>query len=120
MSKVRGEMLRVMERAGVGKDGDVDVRRDIRRQRNAELGDQLEHHFAAGGRGPIEPVQRAVIRVAEMVIDVDDEAALEPVDARAREIAALHHDDGVAGIVDSARPPRCARHRETPSSERAR
>ena len=38
-----------------------------------------------------------------MVVDVDDEAALEPGDAGAPEVAAFHHDHRVARIVDALR-----------------
>ncbi len=43
----------------------------------------------------VEPVDRAVHLVAEMVIDVDDEVPVEPGDFRARELAALEQHDRV-------------------------
>ena len=42
-----------------------------------------------------------------MVIDVDDEEALEPGDAGARQVAALHDDRGVEVAVDLGRRSRC-------------
>ena len=47
----------------------------------------------------VEPVERAVHPVAGVVIDVDDEAPFEAVDAGAGEVAAFHHDDGIDGAV---------------------
>ena len=36
-----------------------------------------------------------------MMVDVDDEAAVEPGNAGAREVAGLHHDHRIAGVVDA-------------------
>ena len=76
--------------------------RDLRRQRHAERLDEVEHHLAAGRRACVEPVDRAVALVAGMMIDVDDEVLVEPLDAGARQVAALH-DDGRVELP--MRPP---------------
>ena len=86
---------RVVERSGVGQDREVDVRGDLARQRHAERADQVEHHLAARRRRRVEPVDLSVAGVAGMVIDVDDEEAVEPGDAGPRQVAALHDDRGV-------------------------
>ena len=93
--------VRKMKAAGVGEDRDVDVRRDLRRQRHAERLDDVEHHLAACRRAMVEPVDRAVALVAGVMIDVDDEIFVEPLDAGSRQIAALHHDGRVELSVNA-------------------
>ena len=87
---------RVVERAGVGEDRQVDVRRDLARSaaRRAPRirSNTISPHAAADESNQL---MRAVPRVARMVIDVDDEEAIEARDAGARQVAALHDDRGV-------------------------
>ena len=85
----------MVERAGVGEDRQVDVRRDLERQRHAERADDVEDHLAARRRRDVEPVDRAVHPVADVVVDVDDEAPLEAAHAGAAQVAALHDDHRV-------------------------
>ena len=90
-----------MERSRIGQDRDVGVRGDLGRQWNTELLDQVEHHLAARGSREVEPVQRAVHRVAQVVIDIDHEPAIQAGDTGPLEVAALHDDHRVTGIVDA-------------------
>ena len=89
------------EAAGVGRDAEVQVRRDLLRPRHAQRVDDVGHHFRARDGAAVEPVLVAVHRVAQVVIDVDDEVRLEPVEPGPREVAALERDDGIGGAVDA-------------------
>ena len=66
--------IRIMKRSGVGQNRDIDVDGDFVGQRDAQLAHEVEHHFAARCGRNVEPVDRAIHRVADMVVDVDDEA----------------------------------------------
>ncbi len=103
MSKVRGVMFEWWNEPGVGQDREVDVRGDLAAERHAERADHVEHHLAARRRRLVEPVQRAVHPVAGVVVDVDDEVAVEAGDAGPAEVAALHHDEGIGLGVAPAR-----------------
>ena len=100
----------VPEAAGVGRDAEVQVRGDLRRPRHAERVDDVGDHLAARGGRRVEPVHGAVHRVAEVVIDVDDEVAVEARDVRAAS-RSLHSssDHGVGRRRRRARRARCGR-----------
>jgi len=57
------------------------------------------------GRRRIEPVDLPVPRIARMMVDVDGEVAIEPGDARACVVAALHDDRGVEVALHGGRDP---------------
>jgi hypothetical protein len=95
-----GGDVRVAEPARVGEHGQVEVRGDLRRERDAEGVDQVGHHLAARGRAVVEPVQDAVIGVAGVVVDVDRPVASQAGHARAGEVAALHHEQEVEVALD--------------------
>ena len=84
--------VRVAERTRIREDREVDVDGDLAAQRDAEGIHEFEHQLPAGRRRLIEPVDRAVARVAEVVIDVDDDVPVESCDAGPGEIAALQHE----------------------------
>ena len=92
-----------MERSGVGEDREIDVRGDFLRQRHAQRANQREHHLPARRRRLVEPRQLAEAGVARVMVDVDREAAPQPLDVRAREVAALHDDERFGVAVDRPR-----------------
>jgi molecular chaperone DnaK (HSP70) len=89
-----------MERAGVREDRDVDVRGALSRQRHTQLADEVIDHLPARRGAQVEPVHRAVLGVPEVVVDVDHKATLKAGHTGAGEVATLHDDHGIAGIVD--------------------
>jgi hypothetical protein len=79
------------------------MRGDLLRPGDAQRVDDVGHHLRAGRRGSVEPVDRAVHLIAEVVIDVHDEVAGQPVQAGPLDLAALQHDDGVGWTGDCPR-----------------
>ena len=113
---------RVVERAGVGQDRHVEVRGDLAasaaRRARSMTSKTISPHAAAPR---VEPVDGAVHRVAGVVVDVDDEVAVEAGEAGARQVAALQHEHRVErrrrrSVRDLDRRPR----RETPGAAAAR
>ncbi len=88
-------------------------------QRHAQGVDQIEDHLAAGRRGRIEPVQLAVAGIPRVMVDVDDEEPIEPRDAGARQVAALHDDRGVVVSAHGIRDLDARHGRETAAADPA-
>ena len=84
--------------------------------------DDVEDHLAAGGGRLVEPVERAVHAVAGVVVDVDDEASLEPGDAGARQVACTPSRSRASASASSTvgARSRCGPCRGSPCSARAR
>ena len=89
----------VAESAGVRRDREKEMRRDLWRPRHAERVDHVGHHLSARGRGRVEPVDLTVHLIAEVMVDVDGEVALETADLRPAQVAALEHDHGIGRDV---------------------
>ena len=81
-----------MEAAGVGQNCQVDMRGDVAGQRGAKRFDDIEDHLAAGGNALIEPIDAAVHPIARVMVDVDDEMAVEPGDACTAKVTALENN----------------------------
>src|SRR5215467_1634415 len=81
------------------------MRGDLNGQRYSQRQNQIENHFSACGGRRVEPVDLAVFRIARMVIDVEDERAIESRDAGARQVAALHDDRRIEAAVDGRSNP---------------
>ena len=67
---------RILERAGVGGNRDVDRIAGLGRQRQIERGDQIVEDLAGGRAGGIDQVEIAVFRVGNVVVDVEPELHL--------------------------------------------
>ena len=68
-----GGRVRVLEPARVGDERDVQGLRDVRRQLDAELGQEVADDLAGRRRVRDDEVDRAEARVVVVVVDVDDE-----------------------------------------------
>ena len=75
----------------------------VRRERRAQRLDEREDQLAARGRRLVDPVDRPVARVADMMIDVEHRRAVEAGDAGAIERAALHDERAVVRSRSTSR-----------------
>ena len=71
------------------------MRGDLGRDRHTQTYDQVKDHLATGRRGLVEPVEGAVHRVAGVMVDVDDEVAVEAVETRPLDGGAFQHNGSV-------------------------
>ena len=102
--------VRVLKAPRVGDERDVDRLGELRRQRHAQLGEQVAHDLA-GRRGVgDDAVDLAEARVVVVVVDVDDERAP----------AAGHRRRGPCGWRSRSRQPAARVRRCRPGAPRAR
>jgi hypothetical protein len=73
--RLRGR-VRVLEAARVRDERDVERLRDLRRQLDAELGEDISQHLARRGRVAHDEVDVAEARVVVVVVDVDRQRRL--------------------------------------------
>ena len=80
LHEIRGESerlrrrVRVLEAARVRDERDVERLRNLRRQRDAELGEEVGEHLAGGRRVRDDEVEVAEAWIVVVVVDVDREA----------------------------------------------
>ena len=68
--------IRILKRAGVGRDRGEKILRDLVVERQVLALEQLEENLTGGGRDRVDVDEVAVARIARMMIDVDPELRL--------------------------------------------
>ncbi len=88
----------VLEAPRVGHEADVERRRDRRRQRHVQPGQQLAHHHRRARRAVVDEVDVAEARVVVVVVEVDHEVG-------ALAHAVRRRDAGGRAAVDGEQQP---------------
>src|SRR5262249_27324541 len=83
------------ESASICQNSGVEADRDRRRDLNSGLLCQLIDQFPGGNRLRLDPIHVREVLAAKVMIDVDQEAILEPFEPRALNAVAFEQDRGI-------------------------